>query len=392
MIRGLNGSTMVTLELASFLQSCGAKVVVYTNIALDPALSNFKKAGLRVITPRDEIEFSINDFDYVWVHSLTLPRSLLDDLKIERKKNPAFIFLHMSALDQIPDEHPWIYQLEDKLSSLSLYISEGTLSTNEKYGLPKKTGFFRNPVPVEFINNAKESPSTKLERLLIVSNHPPKEVLDAAKELEARGIIVDRLGEGQAKYSQVTPAMLSKYDAVITIGKTVQYCLIMNIPVYVYDHFGGDGWLTQKNFERAKYFNFSGRFTSNKTSSQISKEILEGFTDAVAFQNSLGAKQKEEFMIDRVLEKILSRVEPKKLSAFDSKYIESVKSAELCSEIRFIASEELGDLRDKTFDVRERCNYYKNELEKVTSAKSYRIFNTILKPYKKLRSLGRKSA
>ena len=103
-------------------------------------------------------------------------------------------------------------------------------------------------------------------------------------------------------------------------------------------------------------------------------------------------EQKEEFMIDRVLEKILSRVEPKKLGAFDSKYIESVKSAELCSEIRFIASEELGDLRDKTFDVRERCNYYKNELEKVTSAKSYRIFNTILKPYKKLRSLGRKSA
>ena len=168
MIRGLNGSTMVTLELASYLKSCGAKVEVYTNIALDPALSFFKKAGLRVIASRDEATFSINDYDYVWVHSLTLPRSLLDDLKIERRKNPAFIFLHMSPLDWVPDEHPWIYQLEEKLSSLSLYISDGTLKSNEKYGLPKKTGFYRNPAPVEFAESARKAAPTELKRLLIV--------------------------------------------------------------------------------------------------------------------------------------------------------------------------------------------------------------------------------
>ncbi|MCR5832369.1 MAG: hypothetical protein K6G36_00265 [Candidatus Saccharibacteria bacterium] len=392
MIRGLNGSTMVTLELASFLKSCGAKVVVYTNIALDPALSLFKKAEIRVITPQEKMEFSVNDFDYIWVHSLTLPRSLLDDLKIERKKNPPFIFLHMSALDQIPDEHPWIYQLEEKLSSLSLYISDGTLTANEKYGLPKKVGFYRNPAPVEFAEAARKEAPAELKRLLVVSNHPPKEVLEATEMLEKRGVVVDKLGEGQAKYSLVTPELLKKYDAVITIGKTVQYCLMTNTPVYIYDHFGGEGWLTPKNYDRTKSFNFSGRFTSNKPGAEIAEDLINGFSDAVAFQNSLSLEQKEDFMIDRVLEKILTQVEPRKLGAFDSEYIETVKAAELCSELRFIASEELGDLRDNTFDVRERCNYYKNELEKVTSAKSYRIFNTLLKPYKKLRSLGRKQA
>ena len=392
MIRGLNGSTMVTLELASYLKSCGAKVEVYTNIALDPALSFFKKAGLRVIASRDEATFSINDYDYVWVHSLTLPRSLLDDLKIERRKNPAFIFLHMSPLDWVPDEHPWIYQLEEKLSSLSLYISDGTLKSNEKYGLPKKTGFYRNPAPVEFAESARKAAPTELKRLLIVSNHPPKEVLEAAEILKKRGVAVDKLGEGQAKYSLITPELLKKYDAVVTIGKTVQYCLVTNTPVYVYDHFGGDGWLTEKNYAYTKTYNFSGRFTSQKTSNKIADELFAGFSDAVAFQNSLSAEEKEEYMLDRVLEKIFSQVEPRKLSAFNSEYIESVKAAEFCSEIRFIASEELGDLRDSTFDLRERCNFYKTELENVTSAKSYRIFNTLLKPYKKLRSLGRKRA
>lgn len=51
------------------------------------------------------------------------------------------------------------------------------------------------------------------------------------------------------------------FDAVLTIGKTVQYSLSMGIPCYIYDHFGGEGWLTPETFDREAFYNFSGRST-----------------------------------------------------------------------------------------------------------------------------------
>lgn len=40
------------------------------------------------------------------------------------------------------------------------------------------------------------------------------------------------------EYKSITLEILSQYDVAITIGKTVQYCLVMGVPVYVYDKFG----------------------------------------------------------------------------------------------------------------------------------------------------------
>ena len=40
---------------------------------------------------------------------------------------------------------------------------------------------------------------------------------------------------------------------MITIGKTVQYCLLSATPVFVYDYLGGFGYLDASNIERARY-------------------------------------------------------------------------------------------------------------------------------------------
>ena len=47
-IRGYNGSTMVTFELAKYLQSLGMDVTIYTCDHADPAKSYFKKNKLKV--------------------------------------------------------------------------------------------------------------------------------------------------------------------------------------------------------------------------------------------------------------------------------------------------------------------------------------------------------
>jgi len=46
-------------------------------------------------------------------------------------------------------------------------------------------------------------------------------------------------------------------------------------PVYVYDRFGGPGWITSENFKNAEKFNFSGRCVGQeKSAEEIASEIL----------------------------------------------------------------------------------------------------------------------
>lgn len=395
MIRSFCGSTMVTLELAEYLISVGASVVVYTNIAFPPALTSFEKAGIKVVSSREKFSYSLKDFDYVWVHSLTMPQQLLEELKHPLKKMPAFIFLHMSPLESIPDEHPWIYNLENSLSSLSLYISEGTLESNKKFGLPSTIGFFRNPASAEFQDIAKRKASPVIKKALMVSNHLPEEVLEAKRILSKQGIIVETYGDRQDKYTSLSPNILKKYDAVITIGKTVQYCIVGSLPVYIYDWFGGPGWLTAENYEHSRFNNFSGRFSEHKTGRQIAQEIVDGYAGALDFHMNFLAENNKEYIIDYVLEDLLKRIKPKKVERFDNEYIESAKVAVHCAEIRFTASEELGNaykciddlnrqLEDCRGQVRELDEYRKKYYD-LAGSKRMKVLDGILKPHDKIK-------
>jgi hypothetical protein len=79
----------------------------------------------------------------------------------------------------------------------------------------------------------------------------------------------------------VRPADLSAVDAIVTIGKSVPYAIAAAKPVYMYDRFGGDGWLTRGNFAVSLDHNFSGRPAQRRLSSgEIAREIVAGFAQA----------------------------------------------------------------------------------------------------------------
>ena len=66
-IRGFNGSTLVTLELATTLQNLGAKVTLYTCNYAKPASTYFQKANLHVDTLKDNPNYKLSDFDYILI-------------------------------------------------------------------------------------------------------------------------------------------------------------------------------------------------------------------------------------------------------------------------------------------------------------------------------------
>ncbi len=410
MIRGFNGSTLVALELATTLQKLGAKVRVYTCDFSAPASAYFKKAGIQVDSISDRPNYKLSDFDYVWVHSQILPTSLVEELANARnKKRPAFIFLHMSGMDWIPDEKPWIYDLENRLSDLSLFISEEVLEVNKPLlGSNISTSFFRNPAPKEYVG-IKNSHSPSLRKLLIVSNHPPKEVIEAKKRLLEEGIDVSILGENQDNYVLMSPAILKKYDAVLTIAKTVPYCLVANVPVYVYDAYGGGpGWLNTDNFHDASYRNFSGyqnrlfpnyegKGFSRKTPEKIARELIDGYAGAVAFQTEHHAEFLQDFSLEQVLPRLIDSVkETRVVAPFSKDYSESIMAAQLFAANRFEMVSLLygrdDNIRSLLKDIDNLASsnaslvQYKNATESVINSKSYRFFMFMIKPYKKIRS------
>lgn len=416
-IRSINGSTVVTLELAQELSSLGALVTVYTCDLADPAKTIFRYHHIKVQTAIDQPDYKLSDFDYVWVHSQIIPPSLINHLtqKIP-KKNPAFIFLHMSGMDWIPDEKPWIYDLENQLSSLSLFICEEVKTVNSPFLNAKiPTGFFRNPAPINFYDRSIK-PHPKLEKLLIVSSHPPKEVLEAKEILKSKHHLkVDILGEAQEKYELFSKKLLEQYDAVLTIAKTVPYCLISGTPVYVYDAFGGGpGWLNEKNFEEAKLRNFSGYQNSQypnyegsvfhpKTANEIVTDLISGYPASLTYHQSHLDDFLPDFSITSALPPLLTNLKSRPIKTLPKDYAASVIAAQIFADDKFKTGGLLYDkdqtiislTQEKRRLIKENenlkqsnldLNDYKKKAEKVFQSKAYRIFDTTIKPYKKLKS------
>lgn len=408
LVRGLNGSTLVTFELAKTLQDYGAIVTVYTCDFDNPAKEIFSKNRIKVETAQTNPKYKLNDFDYIWVHSQILPLSIIDALSNEiPNKLPIFIFLHMSGMEWIPDEKPWIYNLENNLSSLSLFISEEVLEINKpmlNQAIPKS--FFRNPAPKDYFCR-KHSPGSKLKKLLIVSNHPPQEVLEAKKILSQKfGIKVTSLGENQDNYTIINPTIIDNQDAVLTIAKTVPYCLVSGTPVYVYDAFGGGpGWLNEQNFEKAKNRNFSGYQNhiyptyegdgfQHKSPEQIANEIIEGYGTSLLFHQKHRQDFIEEFGIDAVLPNIFSQPHPRKIKKFSKPYADAVKASERFAITRFelggslfTSNEQIHNLEKNEKDLEKqikKLTEFKIEAEQVFNSGAYKLFDKTIKPYKKI--------
>ncbi len=383
MIAGITDSTVVVFELADFLIKQGAKVLIYTCFYGHPMRKFFEDKKIKVVCFDEEPELHFTDFDYVWVNSQIMPRSMIKDLK--NKQTMRTIFCHMSALDIIPDERPWIVDLEEKVCSLRLFVSEKTKEKNEIF-MNKETRWklFPNPAPDSYGEKIIRKKKQKPERVLIVSNHPPKEIYEAKKILEKENIEVKIMGELNSEPGLISRDLLEKMDVVITIGKTVQYCLVSGTPVYVYDHFGGKGFLNKGNYENARKCNFSGREATKKDAETIATEIINDYKNACEFYNDQRGKFKKEFLAKNVIPMVFEAVESVEVDALPEQYLESVLLSQSFAARCFQAlsiNAELANEREKLKNEIAILEEEKKVLEKnynnVVNSEAWKIGKTI---------------
>lgn len=297
-------ASIVALEVAQYLQSRGYEVEICTGYIASPLLEYIKQLDIPFQTldnPQDP-----SAFDVIWSQSHILP-AMLYKLDVDLSSKVNVFSVALSPYDGL--ELPCAIS---ELSTRVLANSRETANALIKKGISsRKIKVFNNAAPSSFSQTRLEI--LPLKSILAVANHAPPELEGAIALLENQGIIVNKIGFwGQE--TLVTPQMIAAHDAVITIGKTVQYSLLSQIPVYIYDRFGGPGWLGEDNFNRARDFNFSGRCCNRKLlSNTIADEIVSGYTQAMTSIRTLKTLYAEEFLLDRLLGELLNLSPPCKI-------------------------------------------------------------------------------
>lgn len=337
------GAELNAVELAEQLVQFGAEPYFFS-YDIDGPLADYvsKKFKTKIITDsvyylaEDEAglgytQLNISDYDYVWVGANTIPISIIKQINTA-KKLPKFIFIHMSPLLAFPLDAPLLPELEQKIASRVLSISERTTMDciYRILGEDIPLGSWPNPVPKEFSLLKKRSGELK-NIAVISSSHPTDEVMDIKDRIQRHGITIDYIGKFNDNVQVVNAGFYDKYDLIIGIGKNAKYSLVSGVPIYIYGRFGGDGYLKQKSYETNNIMNYSGRGFGKKTAAQITEEILGGYKDALKFHEKNRDQFTQEFSLDVTTEKLFQELEkekPKK-PKFSEEYINWMVSMQI---------------------------------------------------------------
>ncbi|WP_144719887.1 glycosyltransferase [Agrococcus jejuensis] len=305
-LRSYAGSEMVALELAEHLLSRGWRVDVYTNELGSPMVDELTglphDGRLRLVEASPAERFD-ESYDLVWSQHGVLPPTFVE--RLEEGVPSPIVWHHLSTFMDV--EMPILADVESRVTALSTGFCAKALDTLEGFGLDRaRTALYDNPAPDAFADHVREASQAGLSRVLVVSNHPPEEVRAAVEQLEARGIEVGRLGVHDRPV-RVTPDVLAPYDAIVTIGKTVQFALSMGIPAYVYDHFGGVGWLDDEVLEAEADWAFSGRTTGRRIDADaLVAELVDGFDAARAFAEQHRTRHAERWRLSTRVDALLA--------------------------------------------------------------------------------------
>lgn len=294
------GSEMNCLSLAHALTQMGCSVEIATFLYEFPIKEVFEKEGLSVKNLFTQ-KLNRTHYDLIWAHHTVVLDHLLFGLGITADK---IVFSSLSPFEPLEVPPAYANQLTLCLANSS-ETSRQLLSEGVQEGLCR---VFPNSIAKADYESGGDKASLTLERLAIVSNHIPAELKESSTELMKRGIAVDIYGLGY-QHVLMTPEILKQYDAVITIGRTVQYCMGLNIPVYCYDIHGGPGWLRMDQLEKAFDLNFSGRGFGKKTSEEIVKEVMGEFADAASETPALREFCAKYCILEKNLEEVFHAVE-----------------------------------------------------------------------------------
>jgi hypothetical protein len=293
-----SGSELTTFYMAKEFLNLGCSVTIATFYFDYPIRKIFDEQNIKVVNVLDD-KLKQKKFDLIWSHHSPVLTNCIFENNITAE---TIIFSSLSPFE--PLEAPPVFA---NMLSLCLANSMETRDKLINEGVEEPKIFvLNNSVSKDFFHEFDKNKICDLKRICIISNHTVNEIDDLVLALEERDVKCDIFGINH-KFELITPQILQNYDAVITIGRTVQYGLAMGIPVYCYDRFGGPGWITSDNLNSAGYFNFSGRCTNRKlTAKEIINEIMSDHKNVFQQRLDMHHKAKDKFSLEKNILEVIN--------------------------------------------------------------------------------------
>lgn len=307
---------MVMLEFAKSLVARGFDVDVYAS-SVGPLWSTHFATLPRV--RRIESADSVKPFTYDFAYFQHQVAGLFDYDKCENERESTLIVFGRLGRRTILESGGWYH--DNALGDLTIANSELTAERLAETGVRHRIHTFYNAAPAEFFftrDSYKEAP----ENILVITNHRDESLLGAVEILRKsltvkpvgnhggilrKSFMVKHVGIHGSGNALVTPRHIREADLVVTIGKSAQYALASRTPLYIYDQFGGPGYLDGKNYPSAFRHSFTGRCCERRlTSSEIVDEITRGYREHVRYIGALDEASLEMFKLENHINKLLS--------------------------------------------------------------------------------------
>lgn len=280
-----SGSEMITLDLCNYFVGKGCNVYLCA-FGIGHPLSKYLNPKVKQID--------------------------LNKRQIPIKQADLVIGHHCNVIDKVLQTVSCKTVIQNSLSILSGVESYSKYATRlfaNSYET-KQTKQTQVNLPIEvFINSCNQEyfKQTKqlnkpINKIAIITNHQWYKGIKQPK--------INIIGRYNAKF--VNAQLLMQYDVVITIGRTVQQCLCLGIPVYCYDHFGGPGYITKENLDFNEWFNFSGRQKLNgyvelkqHNFAKIFADIYNNYETVCKQQTELVSIARQRYNFERNLDKVI---------------------------------------------------------------------------------------
>lgn len=296
----LGGSEVIALEFAAYFRGRGHAVDVFANWTRPPMEDLFRaRLGLAIETEPAAIAPLRYDLVY-FQHQIA---GLFDYARTEEDRSASRIVFRRLSRRSFLESGGWVH--DNVLGDLTIANSELTAARLRETGVIHPVTVFHNAAPAAFGAPPRTLPEAPA-RILLVTNHDDSAVLDAARRLRGHAEL-RHVGRSAGDQALVTPTEIQGTDLVISIGKSVQYALLAHTPVYVYDHFGGPGYLTPENCERAAHYSFTGRCCERKLGGEaLCAEILAGYAGGCDFARRENAAFLRRFRLEPYLDDLLA--------------------------------------------------------------------------------------
>ena len=268
-LASLAGAPLHTLDLCRGFKRAGHEVSVFT-LLKGTVSATLEGEAFPVYSLQDYRRLGSESFDFIYLYHATC-ESLLGLMFAGRVPIVRGYIGRGSTLAN---------PINGGFASAATYISEGVREL--MVGLDPRNA----RIPALIARNVYDDqgvvrgaglaePPANAPNLAVVSNHLIAELAERLKTASKRGLCrLTHFGYPDSSVP-ITPELLMKFDAVITVGRTVLPAAALGKPVYLCDIHGIEGWLGPETYAQSQLHSFSGRLHTIEDWDLVEQQLLD---------------------------------------------------------------------------------------------------------------------